>query len=377
MPKAEIRPVTTGKDWRLFFQLPRSIYRSDPLWVPPLLSEQRKLLHPSKNPFFLHGEIMAWLALRDGAPQGRILAFTDPLHNRHHGDQTGFFGFFESADQQDTAGALLEEASRWLRHKGLKLMRGPVNLSLANEAGVLIRGFEHPPVIQMNHNPPYYQSLLENWQMRKAHDLIAFRLTAGQIEAHPGLYQRLDHIFERVLAQNHISLRKLNMKQLPSEIGILTRLYNEVLANNWGFVPASREEMDFMGESLKLVADPDLVLFAETGGETVGCAMALPDVNQALRHLNGRLFPFGFLKWLYLKPRINGFRLILLGVTGQYRKKGIDAALISLLIREGLKKGYRSAELSWISENNANLISILQKMKAEPYKVYRVYDKPT
>ncbi|MCB0593435.1 MAG: N-acetyltransferase [Lewinellaceae bacterium] len=371
----EIIKVTGKKEWKQFFRFPWRIYQGDPHWAPPLLMEQKKLLSTRRNPFFLNGKAQGWISRQKGEMTGRIIAFTDPHHNEFHGDKTGFIGFFECLNDQETADALFEQAAAWLRSQGMAVARGPVNLSTANECGLLASGFEYPPFIQMNHTPPYYLQLFKNWGFRKVHRLLAYHVVTEELMRKKELLGRLETVSKRVLSQQRITLRPLNMRRYQEEVRHIARLYNAFMNNNWGFVPVTEQEMFFMGESLKLIVDPEMVFFIEINGAVAGCSLSVPNINQILPRLNGRLFPLGFLKFLYHRSRINTLRLMLIGVSPGFRNCGLDALLYYYTITEAARKGYIAAELSWISEDNANLISIMDKLGARLYKTYWVYDK--
>jgi hypothetical protein len=376
MREIEVLEIQSRKDWKAFLRLPWHIYQEDPHWVPPLLVEQKKMLNPKVNPFFQAGKASSWITREQGRVTGRILAFIDPHHNQFHQDKVGFVGFFECIDDQDTANRLFQQAAAWLKQAGAEVVRGPVNLSMSNESGVLTSGFDHAPFVQMNHTPPYYQKLFENGGFRASHLLRAYIITVDEILNNKPLLPRLRRIADRVAQQNQFTIRPINMKRYREEVLNITRLYNEFMKGNWGFVPASEEEMFFMGESLKLVIDPEMVFFIEREGKPVGCSLSVPNINQLLPHLNGKLFPFGFLKFLYHRRRIKRMRLMLLGVEQGFRNKGLDILLYHHTIKQGMKQGYTAAELSWISDDNATLISIMDKLGASLYKTYQVYDKP-
>lgn len=367
----EIQRVDGRADWNRFFRLPWKIYQDDPAWRPPLLMDLRQQFNPRKNPFFSFGCAQAWLLLQEGRAIGRIVAFTD-AHYEQSGDvRTGFLGFFECIDDAEAARALFAAAAEWLQARGKTRMRGPINFSTANECGVLMSGFEHPPLILMNHSRPYYARLFAQCGFYKAHDLLAFDMSTDKTH---GSLARFARVGERSLRQSGLNIRQVNLKKYQMEIETLTRLYNSFMADNWGFVPASDEEMAFAAKSMRLILDPRLVFFIEKDGKPLGCSLSLPDINEVLKRLNGRLFPTGIFTFLLHRRKIRRFRYILLGVASEYRNRGLDVLMMHRTMVAAREGGYQGAELSWISEDNKNLISILHKIGAECYKTYRVYE---
>jgi hypothetical protein len=373
----DIIEVNDRKTWRKFFELPFRIYENDPAWVPPLLSEQKHLLDTRKNPFFSHCHYKAWLAMDAGQPVGRILAYVDKLYNQAGQMPTGFFGFFESVNLQPVADLLFAAAGQWLQQNSMATMCGPMNFAIGNECGVQLTGFEFPPVIQMNHTPVYYSSLFEKGGFLKEHDLYAYRMTDTEVRRQGELLARLEKVGNRALQTQGVRMREINLKNYKQEVKAITDLYNDCMRSNWGFVSTSFEEMLFSSDSLKQIADTRLIYFAEANGEVVGCSISVPDVNQALKHVkNGKLFPFGLFKLLYYMKKINEFRLIFLCVKQDHRLKGLDALFYYHTMREAVENGYKAAELSWVSEDNMNLIKIIEKLGAVRYKTYRMYKRP-
>lgn len=372
----EIAEVNSKKTWDQFLQLPFGIFKNDPKWVPPLLSEQKHLFDKHKNPFFKHCIYKAWLVLENDKPVGRVVAFIDTLYNNINNTDTGFLGFFDCIDQQEAADHLFDVSGQWLKQNGMNTICGPMNFSIGNECGVQLTGFEFPPLIQMNYTPENYRSLFENAGFLKEHDLYAYRMTADEVKDQYKVLSRLEKLAEHSLQKRGVKLRAIDFKNYKKELGHILSLYNDCMRSNWGFVPSSFEEMLYTSSSLKQIADKELIFFAEVNCEVVGCSVAVPDINQALYHVrNGKLFPLGFIKLLYHLKKINAFRLLFLGVRPDHRLKGLDSLFYYHTIRKGLERGYKMAELSWISEENKNLVSIVEKMGAERYKTYRMYKK--
>ena len=372
----KIIELDDNKTWNQFFQLPFRIFKNDLKWVPPLLSEQKHLFDKHKNPFFKHCLYKAWLVLENDQPVGRAVAFIDTLYNNINNTDTGFIGFFDCINRQEAANYLFDVSGQWLKQNGIKIICGPMNFSIGNECGVQLSGFEFPPVIQMNYSPAYYLSLFETAGFSKEHDLFAYRMTDEDVRRQEDFLLRLEQLCSNALKQQGVVLRTINFKNYKQELHHIHSLYNDCMQDNWGFVPATFEEILYNSKSLKQIADKELVFFAEVKGEVVGCSVSIPDVNQAMRHvINGKLFPTGFIKFLYYRRKINGFRLVFLGVRKNHRLRGLDALFYYHTMRKAIERGYRSAELSWISEDNKNLIKIIEKIGAIRYKTYRMYKK--
>lgn len=367
-PSVRVEQVLNRRQRDAFVKFPWEVYRGDPLWVPPLIMERKAFIDPKKNPFFQHADIALFLALRDGKPAGRIAALVNHNHNRFHQDRVGFFGLFESFQDEEVSQALLDKASSWLRQRGMEVMRGPASFSTNEEIGLLVEGFQESPMILMPYNPPYYAQLLEAYGFRKEKDLYAFIRTAQEMP------QRLYRLADRLKQKNRVNLRKLRKDELKEEILRFKSVYESAWERNWGFVPMTEAEIDHMASELKRILDPDLVFFAEVQDKIVGFSLTLPDINQALKKINGRLFPTGFIKLMYHFKKIDQVRVLLLGVAQGYRRMGIDGILYLETFKEGIKKGYKRGEFSWILEDNHAMIRPLEAIGATRYKTYRVYD---
>ena len=364
-------PVTHGHGLKRFIAFPYDHYRRDPLWVPPLRMDVRTLLSPKKNPFFQHAEAQYFLARGpDGRTLGRIAAIQNDAHNREHRDRVGFYGFFESVNDQQVAAALFDAAAAWLRTKGLDTMRGPMSPSINDECGLLVDGFTTPPTVMMPHNPPWYVALHGGYGFTKAKDLYVYE---GSGAEPPERNVRA----AKVLAERKaITLRPLDMKRFAQEVELVKLLYNQAWEKNWGFVPLTEAEIDHLAKQLKPVVVPDLVCFAERGGKVIGFAIALPDLNVALKHNpSGRLFP-GILNILWHARRITRIRVLLLGVLPEYRQSGVDAMLYHWMWTKGAARGYRWAEGGWMLEDNLPMINAAERIGFRRYKTYRIYDKP-
>ncbi|UCC75238.1 MAG: N-acetyltransferase [Gemmatimonadota bacterium] len=369
----EVKPVETRAERRTFVRLPWRIYPGRyPAWVPPLLVEERKRIDPRKNPFFDHGAVQLFLAYKDGEVAGRIAAIENTLHNEFHDDKVGFFGFFESVDDQEVAKALLDRAAEWVGGRGLDTLRGPTSFSTNEECGLQIDNFESSPYVMMAYNPPYYVDLLEGCGLTKVKDLLAYEIRAEQFD-HPR-FGKLQQLIERY--GRDVQIRSIRMDRFEEEVALVRELYNTAWERNWGFVPMTDAEVDHMAKQLKPVVDPDLALIGEVDGEPVGFLLALPDVNQAIRHANGRLFPFGLFKLLWHMRRVSGVRVITLGIVEAHRGGPLAPMFYLEIHKRGTSKGHRVGESSWVLEDNQALRMGVEKMGYEPYKTYRLYEKP-
>ncbi|MDZ7292685.1 MAG: N-acetyltransferase [candidate division KSB1 bacterium] len=372
MPQIEILPVTTARDLREFMLLPWKIYHGDPYWVPPLIMDLKKLFDKKKHPFFEHSEVDFFLARRNGEYVGRIAAILNNNHNKFHNERCAFFGFFESVNDQEVASALLEKAASWGRERGMTVLRGPANYSSNDMWGLLTEGFDSSPVIMMTYNPRYYVDLIESAGFVKAMELYAWWFSKEQ-----GLNPKILRVGEKVLQEHNITIRTLNMKKFWEEVEIVKRIYNDAWSNNWGFVPMTDAEFEFMAKELKPVVNPRLVLFAEREGEPVGFSLSLPDFNLALKKINGRLLPFGIFKLLYHARRIKQLRVVTLGVVRKLQSVGgIGSALYMETFRQGAAAGFETGEFSWTLENNIPINRGMELLGARIYKRYRLYDRP-
>lgn len=365
-------PVSDGRGLDRFIAFPYDHYRNDPLWVPQLRRDVRTLLTPGKNPFFEHAEAQYWTARGpDGRMVGRIGAIKNEMHSKEHHDRVGFYGFFESVNDQGVADALFDTAAAWLRAKGFDTMRGPMNPSINDDCGLLILNDGTPPSLMMPYNFPYYQPLHERYGFTKAKDLLAY--DGGGAESAP---ERFLRIGQRALKRSGIMLRTLDKKRFDTEVELIKKLYNAAWERNWGFVPLTDAEIDHLAKQLKPIVVPDLVIFAEQAGEVVGFAVSLPDFNLALLHnRSGRMFP-GILKVLWHARKIHRSRVLLLGVIPELRGRGIDAILYHRVWENSVKHGMPRGEAGWILEDNAVMVKGALALGFRHTKTFRVYDKP-
>ncbi len=367
-----VRPATTRRDTEAFIRFTWDVYRDDAHWVPPLLFDRRKILDTEKNPFYQHASRELFLAERDGRIVGRIAAIVNRRHNEVHADSTGFFGFFECIDDQEVAQALFASAGAWLRERGLTVMRGPMNPSINDDLGLLIAGFDSAPFMLMPHNPPYYQALIEGCGLHKAKDLYAYILQNRDMPL-----DRLRKGREIVQKRYGISVRDLNFKDIPGEVRILKELYNVAWEKNWGAVAMTDAEFDALAKDLVQVLGRRFRRFTflvEKGGQPIGFALFLPDINQILiRNRGGRTLP-GIWRLLTQTKTITRGRIIVLGILPEYRGKGIDAMMYLEVIERAAAVGVMEGEASWILEDNVMMNHGLQQLNAVPYKTYRIFD---
>jgi len=375
----EIRPVRSRAELAAFIELPWGIYRDDPNWVPPLRASVRELLDPGRHPFYGGGEAAQrelYVAWEDGRPVGRVAAILNHAHNRFHGENVGFFGFFECVDRQEVASGLLRAACEWLARFGATAVRGPMNPSTNYECGLLVKGFDSPPVLMMTYNPPYYERLVEGFGFSKVKDLYAY-----WSPVHGAHLDRLERVTDRVRRREpSLSTRAGDLKNFRREVDLVHEIYNDAWEKNWGFVPMSDGEIEWLARELKPLVVPELLRFAFWDGEPVGFLLAVPDWNPVLRELDGSPWrhPLKTLRLLTTaRPRkMEGLRLITMGVRQGYRKRGIEGVLFCEALRAALDVGYRWCEYSWILEDNELTKRTVRLMDAELYKVYRVYERP-
>lgn len=370
-----IRRITSKADKLKFVRFLWDIYGSDPNWVPPLEMDRMKLVDEKKNPFYKHADVAWFLAEDNGKVKGRIAAIINHHHNSFHNDKAGFFGFFECVNDQVVASTLFEAAEDFVRSKGMTEILGPHNPSTNDELGFLVEGFDRPPVLLMTYNPPYYIELLERNGYSKAKDLYAWLLSTDTSRS-----EKLIRVTEAMQKRAGITIRPFNKKDFTNEVARIKALYNAVWEKNWGFVPMTDEEFDFLAGDLKQIYDPGLIFFAEKEGKTIGFALSLPDVNQAF-HAGPRIprgimnLPVALWNLLMKKKAIDTVRILTLGVAKEHRGRGIDAMFYRKTIEAAEAKGYKHGEASWILENNDMMNRACEMMNGKKYKTYRVYQK--
>ena len=369
--QVDVKPIRTPSDLKAFIELPWQIYRNNAQWVPQLRSQLKERFSRSMCPVFDYAEAEFFLARQNGVVVGRIAAIKNENHIIFHDERVGFFGFFECIQDQRVADALFTNAADWLKSRYLNVMRGPTSYSTNGECGLLIDGFDYPPAIMMSYNLPYYADLVEGFGFKKAKDLLAYEVTDETFAP-----ERLGKIAERIKRRRNVVVRPIRKKQIVQEIEHIREIYDSAWQRNWGFLPMTDREIDYLADELIQIVDPDIVLIAEVEDEPIAFILALPDFNQALRHANGRLFPFGLFKIIWHARKIKDARMVAFGVKESHRQQGIDALLYYEAFQASVRKGYRHAELSWILEDDRLMNRALETMGSKICKRYRLYDYP-
>jgi hypothetical protein len=364
-----IERVVDKKQLNDFIMLPWRIYEGNRCWVPPLINEVKETLSLDENPFWKHARRDLYLAYGDNGPVGRIAAIVDDNHINFHEERVGFFGFFECINDQEHADALWEKARDWLRAEGMQTMRGPVNPSMNDENAFLLEGFDMPATVMMPYTPKYYLELAENYGLKKAKDMYALIKYAKD-----GIPDRIEKMIRRIKARTGVTIRHFDMKEFGRDAQFLKDIYNAAWEKNWGFVPMTDDEMNLAAKKLKQFVDPELVLFAEIDGKPIGVSVTVPDINQVLIKLNGRMGLVEIAKFLYYKRRITGVRSLIGGVMKQYRESGIIAVLYYESERANVRLGYDWCELGWNLEDNDLINKFDIAIGGKIYKKYRIYE---
>ena len=369
-----IVPVSDKADLAEFIRLPAAIFKDDPQWIPPLFLERKIHLSPKHNPYFQHAKSQSWLAWRGDVAVGRISAQVDQMHLAQHHDATGFFGMLDAEDNQETFAALMTTAEQWLAEQGMRRVRGPFNLSINEETGLLIDGFADPPVFMMSHALPYYREHIEQCGYHKAADTLAYLINPNFVA--PPVMQRL-----LKMASERVTVRTLDRSRFDEEIMLLRDIFNDAWSDNWGFVPFTEAEFKELGQNLKFLLHDEYIQIAEVDGEAAGFIIGMPNINEAIRDLKGKLFPFGWLKLIWrlkIKGPASG-RVPLMGVRKKFQKTRLGPGLAFLIIdavrNELHKRGAHRLELSWILEDNAGMRNIIESIGGTAYKRYRVYER--
>ncbi len=380
MPELQITAVSNKSELEQFITFPWQVYRSNPHWVPPLISERKRFLDPDHNPFFEHAKATFYLARRNGQVVGTIGAFSNQLYNQVHSENAGFFGFYEVLDEPETAGALLAAAEAWGRQAGHDRLLGPMQYSTNDELGLLIDGFDDPPRILMTYNPPRYRGYLDAAGYLKAMDLLAYSVNVQEL--HDGMPEKVGRVGQKILKRWNLHLRRVNMKDFDREVDRVKQMYNASWELNWGFVPLTDREVGLLAKQLKSIIDPDLAIMLEKDGQVVCFAIALPDLNQPLRLAYPRpgtpeLLTLVKLLWHWkVRKAQTWVRVWALGIIPEYRGQGLEALVLSELVETAYRKGYQFGEMSWILETNDKVRRTVELMHGKIYKTYRIYQKP-
>lgn len=373
----EISRVTGRRETSRFRDLPNMVNAGDPQWIPPLRMERSQHISPRHNPYFKHADTAFWLALRDGLPVGRISAQVDSLHQERYGDDTGFFGMLDAEDDPEVFKALLATAEQWLQARGMRRILGPFNFSINEECGLLVEGFDTPPMVMMGHAQPYADARIRAQGYDKAMDTLAYHLDAERYAIPVGTRR----LMERISQESGVTVRPMVRDRLKEELETVRDIFNDAWSANWGFVPFTRDEFDTLGEALKFLVHDDMIQIAEVNGEPAAMMVSLPNINEAVRDLNGRLLPFGWAKLLWrLKvgyPR--SARVALMGVRRRYHDTPLGPALALMVVDASrnalMARGVKSVEMSWILETNSAMRRIIESLGGEAYKRYRIYEK--
>lgn len=366
-----VRPVQTKREQKAFLEFPWRLYQGDPNWIPPLRQNQKGLVGFAPHPFYERNKAQAFLAYRGDEVVGRVLAILNQGHIERFREKRGFFGFFESVDDELVSQGLFDAVRAWFAEQGIYTLRGPTNPSLNYELGLLIDGFDTPPTFMMTYNPPYYERLIESYGFRKTQDLYAYW---GHVSMLPRIREKLKPICDQIVERFNVRLRMLNKKRFLEDVQLFLEIYNRSLVNTWGFVPMSEAEVRHMARGLRWLMVPELALGAEVDGRMVGAVFCLPDYNPRIKAIDGRLFPFGFIRLLRNKQAIKRVRVISTNVLPEYQLLGFGLVLLEGLVPKALDWKIEEAEFSWVLESNALSRGSLEKGGAKRTKTYRLYD---
>jgi len=377
LSEIDVKPARRSSDRQRFLNFPYKLYRGDAHWVPPLRMAQRDILNTQRHPFYKTSDVEMFLVRRDGRVVGRIMAILNRVHNEFHNERAGFFGFFEVENDRHAATALLDAARDWVRSRGAEIIRGPMNPSTNYECALLVEGFDLDPMVMMTYNPSYYAELLESYGLKKAMDLYAYDIGVDYFNHS----EKLKRVAERLRKKSGISVRTVNMKDFKNEVGIIRQVYNDAWSRNWGFVPMTEAEFEHLAKDLKQIVDPRVVLIAEqAAGESksraVGFLLAVPDINRALKKINGRLLPFGLAKLLWHSRKINSIRVITMGGIVELQNLGLGSILLDEIYRRGPEAGFPTGEMSWVLESNVMMNRAAELVGGRRTKTYRVYEMP-
>ncbi len=371
MSSLEIVPVQGKRLQKEFVRFPWKHYAGDPNWIPPLIMNQEENLNYRKNPFFENAEIQTFLAKRNGETVGRIAAIIDHAHNRQHNELRGMFGFFESIDDQTVANALLDTVRDWHQQRNIQLLRGPLNPALNYECGLLVEGFHSPPTFMMTYNKEFYGRLIENYGFVKSQDLYSY---LGPFEKLGTLDPKIKNIAEAAQERLGLTTRRANLRSFAEDLRNFMRIYNLALPGTWGFVPLSDNEIKHIGSGLKFLIVPAMTRIAEKDGKAVAVVFGVLDYNPLIKKINGRLFPFGFIRLLFGRKHIKRIRLVSTNVLPEYQRWGVGVILLKNLLGDMLEWGIEEAEFSWVLESNTLSRGTLERGGAVRDKTYRIYD---
>jgi hypothetical protein len=379
--KLTIDRVQTEEEQMQLIHFPWEVYADDPEWVPPLLSERVDFVNKERHPFHWHSDVEYFLARRGGRVVGTIAAIHNKRHVEFQGESVGFFGLFEVLRDREAAEALLQRAGEWLAERGMTSIRGPASYSQNEEAGLLVDGWNGPPVVLMTYNPRYYVDLIEGAGFHKAMDLLAYDLDLRALGRHgENLPPKLRRVAKKIMERGGFTVRKMKMSRFDEEVARFKAIYNSAWAKNWGFVPLTEDEIDHMAKGMKQILDPHLLWLAEKDGEPIGAMVPLPDVNQALVRAHPRpevpeWWTLIKLLWHWkVRGRVTRMRAFAGGVIEGYRARGVDAVLM-LKLAEAAVRRYDRCEISWVLESNLKMRQVCRMYGAKVYRTYRLYEK--
>jgi GNAT superfamily N-acetyltransferase len=372
--KLTVRPVRGRRDLKRFVKLPFRLHRDHDRWVPPLIYERRRFLDRKRNPFFEHAEAEYFLCEREGRPVGRITAQIDQRWDEFQGGNDGMFGFFECENDLAAARALVGTAAEWLRQRGRERMLGPMDFTTNDECGILVEGYEHRPMILEPWHPPFYRELLESQGLGKRVDLLMWSLEMGDLKQGDQFHPMIHEAARGAIEEHGVVLRGMRKRDLEAEVYRFMDIYNEAWGDNWGFVPITDAEVRFQAENLKPVLSEDWAMIAERDGEVLGAALSLPDINQVLATMGGRLLPIGWLRFLLGRRKIDRIRVFALGVRPEHQHLGVAAALYVRHLEMSDKTGVPAGEMGWILETNEAMNRAMDGMGGHIVKKYRLYE---
>lgn len=369
-----IREVTFDKGISDFINFPHDLYEGDKNYVPEIFIGQKDMMNPKKYPFYKYGKAKFYLAEKNGKIVGRIAAIDNTNYNRHHKSSVGFFGFMDFVEDQEVVNTLLDKAKNFAMENGYQYLMGPTNYTTNETAGTLVDGFHEPPKIMMTYNKPYYGQLLENYGLAKEMDLYAYMIPTKNASEKS---LRIADAVETRLKAKGIHIRNVNLKDINNEAKRIQKVYNDAWDENWGFVPFTDAEFEFLKNDLKMLLDPKFAFIAEKNGEPIGFGITLPNINEILiKNKRGSLFPFGIFRLLFGKNKTKTVRVLALGVVEEYRKMGIEALFFAKNIAEAKKRDLYGGEASWVLENNEAMRAAAEHLNGEKYKTYRLYKMP-
>jgi len=369
----QIKEIVFGKEIGKFINFPHDLYANDPNYTPEIFIGQKDMMDPKKFPFHKYGNVKYYIATQNDKIVGRIAAINNPHYNQHHKSNVGFFGFFDAINDQDVVNALLKKAEEFAIQNGYDALIGPTNFTTNETAGVLVEGYSEPAKIMMTYNAPYYSELLEKSNYIKEMDLYAYMIRTADVSEKS---LRLSSMIEQRLKTRGITIRNVSLKNIDEEAKKIKKVYNAAWDENWGFVPFTDEEFEFLKNDLKMILDEKFAYIAEKDGEPIGFNITLPNINEILiKNKRGKLFPFGIFRLLFGKKNIKYVRIIALGVVEEYRKAGIEAIFFAKNIQQAQNSGILGGEASWVLENNESMRAAAEHLNGVKYKTYRLYRK--